>query len=646
MKSTLQELCELGVAIDICNDPYMKEIMFATSKHLLELSRENYNIEEFKSWRSTFLEEISKFLDKFPHWLLGKIKHFIPLVSIEILKWARFHRDIFSLSFEFSKKFISRSIFTTTGVIDREKAAKALMEEKSLKPSTLFRIGSYYGLSEEAMKYWTQVPDFEISCLRNTDAMVWSDFLLGYNNGTNFSYDVLKAAVDSGSEVSFCYYWIKLDDEGSKEEAANYFAQTFLQKLKLWKENRECVDFMYLCEPYINMLKFLMHDFAIERLRTFLKEHKLTYWVLTYLLHWPYQSSFLKTVRLVWEILSKQEFYCLLLDIILKINDPFVTKAYDYRVLFGKLWKESPGDFKRSLFEAEVLNTNNGIDFDYYFGSGQYDISVTFGFHVLLKLFDLDFTDVDEQNVRSIFTSFEVSELRRIARNFGERICIRTIRKGNFRCADLFLECCKVVNLKDFKINLVNTSRTLNNLMRELKFDTIDQLLKWALSNEQFEMFKQKLSTLMLVNLNLRTVGNTITIPSEGSEFMNVNVGINFSVNHFVKNFRRWFINRDFYKVSEFLKWVFPTVQEIDNYVRELSKRYSEDYDIVERWVESRSDFYEGILEDIDLGSDDIDLGSDDDIDLRRDDINFRRDDVQLRTNILIFAQITGHEVG
>ncbi|KAL7634570.1 UNVERIFIED_CONTAM: hypothetical protein RMT77_014947 [Armadillidium vulgare] len=628
MNSTLQELCELGVAIDICNDPYVKEIMFATSKHLLELSRENYNIEEFKSWHSTFSEEISEFLDNFPHWLLGKIKDFIPLVSIEILKWARFHRDIFSLSFEFSKKFISSSIFTTTGAIDREKAAKALMEEKSLRPSTLFRIGSYYGLSEEAMKFWTQVPDFEISSLHSedTDVMVWADILLGYNKGTNFSYDVLKAAVESGSEVAFCYYWIKLDDEGSKEEAANYFAQTFLQKLKLWKENRECVDFMYLCEPYINMLKFLMHDFAIERLRTFLNEHKLTYWVLTYLLHWPYQSSFLKTVRLVWEILSKQEFYCLLLDIILKINDPFVTKAYDYRVLFGKLWKESPGDFKRSLFEAEVLNTNNGIDFDFYFGSGRYKTSVTFGFHVLLKLFDLDFTDVDEQNVRSIFASFQVSELRRIARNFGEGICNIAIRNGNFRCANLFLECCEVVNLKDFKRNLVNTptfQTTLNNLMRELKLDTIDQVLKWALSNKQIELFKQKLSTLMSVNLNLRTDGNTFTIPSEGSELRNVpfiNLNpfgiINFDVNHFMINFRDWFIRGKFDKVIEFIKWVFPTVQEMDNYVKELKKRFSVDYYIYKRWADSRSLSYVTIFDDKDL-----------------------------RKNILLFAQITNRKV-
>lgn len=544
MVPSLQELCEVGAALSLISNPAIKEVIYATSEHL-DFSINTMNIKERNCWHDKFLNEISKLTKGGPRLLRNNPIHLVPLISVDILKWARFHNETFHLSFEYIKDFINNSLFTKEGTIDREKAARALFEDGSLKPSTRFKIICFYSLTDIIMISWSIVPNAKVPDLRSDDnaaVRLWTDFILGYYKGTNLSLDLLYSAIDCGSEMSFCSHWKNLDEE-AKIDVVNYFVEIFQKKLKLWKKPRKDVDYIYTCEPYINIFKFLVKNLDIEKVKALLTEHQLSYWLLINMLRWPYQSSFLDT-ELVKEILTRHEYFCLLIEIILKIDDPFHGKSYDYRILFQKFWIEIPQVFKSNFFEFSIHNNLTNRDFQ--FGTDYLPPINPYGYNVLVELFKLDFTDDDDEIVRWILGGFEVFKLQHFAEVYGKDVCDEAIAAGNLMCADLFLECCKVDSIV-FKKSLIETlfEKTLVNLIKEFKLDKIDRILKWVLTPNEFRIFKEKFSAFMSENSNLKTEGNSITIPNEDKELV-------INVDDFVKNFRNYLINEEFEKATIF----------------------------------------------------------------------------------------------
>ncbi|KAL7634571.1 UNVERIFIED_CONTAM: hypothetical protein RMT77_014948 [Armadillidium vulgare] len=575
MVRSLQELCEVGVAVDICNDFEMKKIIFNISRKDFF----NEKSKEVKIWQSDLFQKLSNISKNFPSFLLEG-KKYIPLISVEIVKWSKFHREKFDLSFDFSKEFINNSKFQINGLIDRENAARALMEETSLSLLTKFKIASFYSFSDMIMKFWVQLTDSEINsiflneiepCVKDM-VKSWTDHLTGKDlklvGRNNFTFNTLMTSIECSSDISFRNLWKKLKEE-EKDDAVKSFMQKFLQKAETWKSTDKCINLQYSFEPYINMFLFMVEGLGNEKVVELFWKDDFIFEILKYLLHWPYQSSFFRTANLVWNVLPEKLFHSLLIEIIDKIDHVFLGNAYDYRLLFRKFWNASPYMFKRYLF----INENKTRLETFHSGSNclpvqmlhEMNLRTSNAYEIFVKLFSIPFTVEDEKNLCLIFESASQDELKFILEHRGIKILIKAVGNETYSCADLFLKCCKVENIKDFKINLVTSSKfewTLQNLLDDFNYSSIDKILKWILGSNGMAVLKRKIALCVFRNSNSYLTFNSLIV-NINSDDNDLGIDLDLNVHYFVQRLQCLLDLKKNDESSKLFDWICNSIEKV-----------------------------------------------------------------------------------
>ncbi|KAL7631408.1 UNVERIFIED_CONTAM: hypothetical protein RMT77_018293 [Armadillidium vulgare] len=621
MVSRLEDLCGIQVAIELANELEIKKEILRLQGRDLD---DNLWDTGGEPWFENMEKKVLDALKKLPFVLRGKIP--IPLVIfclIQSIEWAKFHNEEFDLPFDYSCSFLRSSLFTSKGILNKEKAAREILKDTELSPSLKFCIACHYCLTDVIPALWEQLPEdkrpkmknkvFENGfCIggRNKMADLWSYSLLGElqilmkGRDDSFSLYKFKKTFDNEtyrncSDVAFKKCFEELN-EFEKEEAV-IFARDKLKNLLSDLENYDYCDietpphllslevFMPF-QKYLEMTIFFLHHLDQRQLMVFFEPVMLHY-VLFHLLCWPYQHMFMDVVSQFWEVLPKTGFVLLLHRIVNLIKNESYCKLSNYHYILRDFWVQSSPSLKRFFFRLEGISKGDmRIEFsyeereDYFVTDLHSDFELLKFSYVIFELFHSPFTIEDEKIIRLIFSSATLEEKSDIVWLQGNGIGRISFNACDLRRIDLFIECCvPKEEIGSFKIELFNdeiVTTVLFFLVRYKMGEEFQKILKWAFSAEEIKEWLKNFLLYVRQEWKLRFYCSTKEV-----KCIEKNLGWALSSNE-MKNFKSSFvtdlgdITRDFKSslsrgnfqdIDFILEWIFSSKIEILKFKKDLS---------------------------------------------------------------------------
>ncbi|KAL7634657.1 UNVERIFIED_CONTAM: hypothetical protein RMT77_015034 [Armadillidium vulgare] len=602
MVSRLENLCGIQMAIELANELEVKKEILRLPKGICSLW---YN--GSRPWFRNMEKKVFDALEKLPFGLRGKIP--IPVVIFcltQSIEWTKFHNEEFGLPFDYSCSFLRSSLFTSKGILNKEKAAREILKDTELSPSLKFCIACHYCFSDVIPVLWEQLPEdkrpkienkvFENGfCIsgRNEMADIWSYFLLGElqilmeGSDDSFSLYKFKKTFDNESykncsDVAFKKCFEELN-ETEKEEAL-IFTREKLRYSICNKESfgRHTSNYLFPLQSflpfqkYIEIVIFLFRHLDERQLKVFF-EPVLLHYVLFHSLSLPYQHMFMDVVSQFWEVLPKTGFCLLLHQIVRLMKNKWSSKLCDYHNILRDFWIKSSSSLKRFFFRMEgrkprwnmnfVVTDEQGHDdfrSDLVSDFERFDFS-----YALCKLFDSPFTIEDDKIIRLIFSSATLEEKSDIARSqisFDDR---------ELRTIDLFTECCLPKGrIESFKKELLNddyAKLVIFHLVRENNGTECQKVLNWAFSAEEIKEWlknfllylKQKWKYTLYTCKELKCIEKSLEWALISNEIENFKKSLALDVRDIAWSFKYSLSKGDFQGIDFFLEWIFSSEIEM-----------------------------------------------------------------------------------
>ncbi|KAL7634645.1 UNVERIFIED_CONTAM: hypothetical protein RMT77_015022 [Armadillidium vulgare] len=622
MVSRLEDLCGIQMAIELANElEFKKEILILPDLHLLG----NSWFKESELWFENMEKKVLDELEKFPFGLREKIP--IPVVIFcltQSIEWAKFYKKEFDLSFDYSCSFLKSSLFTSKGILNKEKAAREILKDTELSPSLKFCIACHYCFSDVIPVLWEQLPEdkrpkmknkvfengFSID-RRNEMADLWSYSLLGQleilmeEEDDSFSLYKLKKTLYNVSsrncnDVAFKKCFEELN-ESEKEEAAIYTIDIlwhFLMKRKIFERNANPVMYplqLFLpFQKYLEIAIFLLHHLDKGQVKKFFKPPSL-YYVLFHLLSWPYQHMFMDIVNQFWEVLPKFGFCLLLHRIVSLIKNKSSSNLCDYHNILKDFWIQSSPSLKRFFFRLEGIYKTDILSAFTYEEREDYCISILhsdFKFsdisqgtsYVICELFESPFTIEDEKILRLIFSSATTEEKSDIVWLQGHRIGKISFEDCELRRIDLFIEyCVPKGEIESFKKEIFN----YDDVKKAFLFSVLcsvgkefQNILNWAFSAEEA---KEWLKNFFLFYVrrewlyffcpckDLKCIDKSLEIALSSNEIENFKKSLVLDVGSFARYFKFCLLDEDFQEIVFCLEWIFSSEIEMVKYKKDLA---------------------------------------------------------------------------
>ncbi|KAL7634559.1 UNVERIFIED_CONTAM: hypothetical protein RMT77_014936 [Armadillidium vulgare] len=584
----LEELSAKKFVVVLCNHSDLKKVILNYSEFPLDTWK------KVKKWIRQVHENLLIVLQDVPLLLRSKIpKDLINLIGVQMIKWTKFHKEIFSLSISHAKRLLKANYFLENGAIDRKIGARELVKDINVCTVVRLKIACFYLLTDEIVHLWKELSDHERSEYLEKDVIndghehlvQCANYLAnGIENYAatsedfqTFYYNIFKLALNSDSEVAAKHCWNMIDPR-KRGHLSKFAIRVLVQKISnisclLPRRNSHDPEIFLYFEPFVEMLKFIYDELEPEQFKQLFYQFEISV-VLEYILHWPYQQLFIVIADLMWGILDTSSYYYLLHMIVYKMNNKIVCNRHNYKLLFRKFWIQSPQYYKNYVYRMEShnddYNDNDNYDFDYLISS----------------LFSLkELTDFDIRNILIILENCNHDEKEGIVREQGISICQCTLEKNNLKLADLFINSCLTEDSRrDFKRNLLSVTNfgyLFWKLVSRKKLRLTKKIFNWALDCNEIGLFKLDLLNLLSLEevvdyfyekpsivKNIDTFLNWILSPDEAVKFKK---NLTSNTEDFIYLFMYSLTNGDFEIIDIFLQWIFQTEIEINCYKANLA---------------------------------------------------------------------------
>ncbi|GIY96901.1 hypothetical protein CEXT_40931 [Caerostris extrusa] len=110
---------------------------------------------------------------------------------------------------------------------------------------------------------------------------------------------------------------------------------------------------------FSDVLGYLLNQLNGEQQRQIFQNH--AYHILSCFQDWPWQDLFLQTAEHMWNFLSVDYHYSILLNRLIENRDKC---GYKYQEIFGKYWLQSPSTFKDYMINRQC--SSSGFLFDLF----------------------------------------------------------------------------------------------------------------------------------------------------------------------------------------------------------------------------------------------------------------------------------------
>ncbi|KAL7634558.1 UNVERIFIED_CONTAM: hypothetical protein RMT77_014935 [Armadillidium vulgare] len=570
----LEEICARKYSIFLCNGSNLRR----TISNCSELQFKTW--ERFIEWEQRVHEHVIIILNNFSQLHRSKFcNKFINLIGIQMMKWTKFHKDKFGLSVCYLKSFLKLGHFLDNGVIDREIAARDLVQDVNLSISVRFKIACFYFLPDKIVQLWKKLSNYERNKYKRKDLLNNGDkylascadyltILIDSVPATSeyvqtFYHNAFKVALNSDSEVAVKHCWNMIDPE-KREDLSQLAIKKLVEKISdicylLPKSMAYDPELFLYFEPCVEIFKFIYHELEPQQFKKLFNQFEIGK-VLEYFLYWPRQNLFLNLVNLFWDILTYNRFYDLLLIIVYKMNNSAVWSRDYYELLLKKFWIQSPHHFKSYVCRMESKTdsyTESYHDFDYLISS----------------LFCVEeFRDFDIKHVRMILENCNNDEKKGIANKQGKNICHWALEGRGFKLADCFIESCVPFDeRRDFKRNLFTATdyNLFLNLIFEENYELAKEIYKWAFDGEDIESFKEVLLNILSFEEVVDYFYDKPSIGKNIDEFLNLimspheiaqlKLNFYFEVNNFIDIFMYLLRFCEFEVIDAFVHWYFHT---------------------------------------------------------------------------------------
>ncbi|GFT28588.1 uncharacterized protein NPIL_701601 [Nephila pilipes] len=329
------------------------------------------NILHFDEWNNLVLKKISSLSipAKYRNMLLSLVRY----IRLEINKWVWNHREILRCSEE-----PTNFHWKSSGKINYEETAKALIRNESLDIKTRYALASFYYLKEDAV------------LLRSKERKT-----LGEKSSISYNYPFLEVWnkwVKEGRDGTID--WDNLADNRTGFNSTD-------GDLSLWPSHyRLGLRTLFTKLSRVKKIQWLFYSirnetidneeflFCLSQLKgkhgNLFRTHPFR--ILGYFLDWPLQCKFLEAAERLWKFLSGRMFFFLLHFIIYqkilqKWND------CDYFQLLENFWNRSPMHLKacielKNIFQVVMLAIDCGDTSSFYDAKiVKYCEHIDFAFH-------------------------------------------------------------------------------------------------------------------------------------------------------------------------------------------------------------------------------------------------------------------------
>ncbi|GFU43190.1 uncharacterized protein NPIL_528391 [Nephila pilipes] len=311
----------------------------------------------FDEWNNLVLEKISSLSIPAKYYRITLLV-FVRYIRLEIKKWMLIHREILRCSEE-----PTNFHWKSSGKINYEETAKALIRNEKLDIRTRYALASFYYLKEDAV------------LLRSKERITW-----GEKSSISYNYFFLEVWNELKEGRDGIIDWDSLADNrtgfnstgGDISLWPSHYRlglRTLFTKLSRGKKlqwliyslEKETID----NEEFLFCLSHLEAHRENERL---FREYPCQ--ILGHFLDWPLQCKFLEVAERLWSFLSGRMFFFLIHFIIYqKILQNW--NDCDYFLLLKEFWNRSPMHLKtcielKNIFSVMMLVLNRDDTHSFY----------------------------------------------------------------------------------------------------------------------------------------------------------------------------------------------------------------------------------------------------------------------------------------
>ncbi|GFT57165.1 uncharacterized protein NPIL_221731 [Nephila pilipes] len=308
----------------------------------------------YAEWNNLILEKISSL--SIPKPFHNELLTLVRCIRLEIKKWMLKHSRILRCS----EELISFQ-WKSSGKINYEETAKALIRNEKLDIRTRYALTSFYYLKDDASFLWNKMTRDEKKFFSDdlTSLRIWNPSL---ERISPFEFNKIARLI----------MWFDNDIRGDRTPwySDNYLGlRTLFPKLSMEKKI-EWLRYSVKMQSIDNedLLFCLAHLGANDEKENLFREYPCQ--ILAYFLDWPLQSEFLEVAEGMWSFVSGRIFFFLLHFI---IYERIVKEwnDYDYFHLLREFWRQSPIHLKeciklKNIYQVVMLAIDCGDTSSFY----------------------------------------------------------------------------------------------------------------------------------------------------------------------------------------------------------------------------------------------------------------------------------------
>ncbi|KAF8796754.1 hypothetical protein HNY73_001096 [Argiope bruennichi] len=222
------------------------------------------------------------------------------------------------------------------GMIDWQKTAKNLIQNKMLDTTKRFLLSCLYNFKDDVFNIWNEMSASQKECiLQDKEFSIVEHWIMWLKHGIEIHWAHLLRNYVASSHQFFHETPFSLScfsPELTTNDKQEYFRYHI-------RNSAVCNDDLLV---YIHQME------PNERMRS-CREH--VYHILFFHLEWPFQDRFMHMANSMWKYLRKEEFLYLFLYLTAKLQK--MRRDFDYSTLAQEFWQASPAHFKE--FVRNVL---------------------------------------------------------------------------------------------------------------------------------------------------------------------------------------------------------------------------------------------------------------------------------------------------
>lgn len=513
MVESLQSLCQVPAVIAITFEPCIKDQIFSSSTSSLN------SPSEYKAWNDALLKVVSKVLKCYSVVIRRAIsEHFIPLIGIQMLKWAKYLQSNFDMNLKFIRDFIKISFFTWDGTFDERKATEDLLKTFQFEIFITFRIACHFFLfkiiSSLYFNHKQSLKKYFCRCDSESPEGIWLEVLerakvvekspFIYTSISDqftdkvFDYGTKKLNI---SAVKMCFSKnipknvndVKPKSRESKEEKISDNFDTSLHPCRKFFDNYnfsiELVlsnEFLVHRDSVMNVCTLLGKRYIVS----FFHVYHLDYTLLKCLLIWPNQNIFLKTAVSSFSVLNEQYFYRLMQDIFHLAEEPNLRQTYNYKLLLKQFWIKSPSKFKTYVINVE--SQEEMFDFHIIKPLMSEEVYCQQGFLLPKLILRSSFSQIDKQTFLLILESATSQDKEMILQTQGFELVAQLLYFEKFEVADLHINSLTVNGeTRELFIKEQAVRYFSYRVIKESSLDMVNRFLDWAATPDQRDKLKE-----------------------------------------------------------------------------------------------------------------------------------------------------------